>query len=87
MTPLPLRLTALPVDEITGALIEVDVATLAGRVFPHERWRVLHWSYGVTHSLSESSDSVRRVVVHSNPDVDSQFDWLRQERDLSLHQA
>lgn len=72
------------VDEITGALFEVDVAELAAQVFADEHWTIQHWSCEVTYSLSESSESIRRVIVYSNPDMDSRFHWLRQERDLGL---
>ncbi|GAA3810731.1 hypothetical protein [Cellulomonas soli] len=72
------------VDEVEGARFEVDVAALAREVFADDQWEILHWSCEVTFSLSEFSDSERRVIVFSDPKMDPRLHWLREAGELGL---
>lgn len=72
------------VDEVEGASFAVNVAAIAREAGLDEEWRIANWSCEVTFSLSEFSDSPRRVIVHLDPKRDSRLQWLKQARDLGL---
>lgn len=72
------------VDELQGAMFELDVAALAREVIPHDEWEILQWSCEVTYSLSESADSERRVIVYSNSQMDPRLHRLREAAELGL---
>jgi len=77
---------ALPmrVDEVEGAMFELDVAALAREAIPDDQWTILHWSCEVTFSLSEFAESERRVIVYSDPKMDPPLHWLREAGELGL---
>lgn len=72
------------VDEAEGAWFTVDFVALIGDACPENQWRVKGWSCMVTFSLSEFSESNRRVAVYSDPADDPRIRWLREARELGL---
>ena len=72
------------VDEVEGGRFVVDVAALAREVMPDDKWSVLNWSCEVTYSLSEFTETSRRVIVYLDSKMDPRLHWLKQAGELGL---
>lgn len=78
------RSMPVPVDEVEGARFEVDIAAIASEAFPDDQWSVVNWSCEITFSLSEFTDSQRRVIVHLDPEMDNRRHRLKQAREFGF---
>lgn len=84
LTPEPGYELPRRVDEVDGARFVVNVAALAREVMPDDKWRIVNWSCEVTYSLSEFSDTERRLIVYQDPKMDPRLHWLKQAGELGL---
>lgn len=65
LTPAGERTLPTIVDETDGVMFAFDAATRGDAVFGHNDWHVYSWRLLVTISISQSSESTRRVIVTS----------------------
>lgn len=84
LTPEPGYQLPRLVDEVEGGRFVVDVAALARQVMLDDDWSIVNWSCEVTYSLSESTETSRRLIVYLDPKMDPRLHWLKQAGELGL---
>lgn len=72
------------VDEVDSGWFAADIAGVAAAEGLGDEWRLIDWSCIVTFSLSEFSESSRRVLMHLRPDRDIRLKRLREARELGF---
>lgn len=72
------------VDEIEGAWFSVNLSALAHQAQVSDDWMIVNWSCEVTFSLSEFTDSQRRIIVYHDQEADLRLRRVRESRELGL---
>lgn len=75
---------SLEVDEVEGAMFEMNFSEITGGAYETQGWAVTEWELVVTYSHSLSSQGRRRVLVTNHPENDPRFEWIRKARERGI---